>query len=127
MARIMVVDDDIDFLTQMQVQLEADGHEVVTAESPAEAEERLAERAPDLAVLDLMMENMDDGFVLAHRVKKLDSSIPVIIVTAVTSETGMEFTTAGADERAWIKADAVLDKPVRFEQLQREIKRLLKE
>ena len=43
--------------------------------------------------------------------------MPVILVTAVASETGLDFDAATAEERGWIKADAVLDKPVRFEQL----------
>jgi len=72
-------------------------------------------------VLDLMMEHMDAGFNLAYRIKKMDKSIPVILVTAVESETGMGFGTGG-----WLKADAVLAKPVRFEQLKREIDRLMR-
>ncbi|HQA00466.1 MAG TPA: response regulator, partial [Phycisphaerae bacterium] len=80
----------------------------------------------DLAVLDVMMEKMDGGFVLSHRIKKNDPSIPVILITSVSSETGIDFDTATAEERSWVKADALLSKPVRFEQLTREIDRLLK-
>ena len=63
---------------------------------------------------------------LCHRIRKKDPSIPVILVTSVNSETGMEFNAATDQERSWIKADALLAKPVRFEQLRREIDRLLK-
>ena len=49
----------------------------------------------------------------------------MILVTAVTSETGLVFDPTSPAERAWVGADAVLAKPIRFEQLKREIDRLL--
>ncbi len=67
---VLVVDDDLDYLTQMQMQLEADNFKVITAESQAEAEQLLQDLRPDLAIVDLMMENMDGGFVLCYRIKK---------------------------------------------------------
>jgi len=123
---ILVVDDDVDFIAQMRVRLEAAGYEVVSAEGQTKAEAVLAERRPDLVLVDLMMEHADGGFALCHHIKKKDPTLPVIIVTAVTSETGLEFDVATDEERSWVKADAMLAKPVRFEQLQRELSRLLK-
>jgi CheY-like chemotaxis protein len=123
---VLVVDDDADFLLQQKVLLEAAGYDVMSAEGQAAAEELLKDRRPDLAVLDVMMDKMDAGFVLSHRIKKNDPSIPIILVTSVNSESGLDFDAATAEERAWIKADALLAKPVRFEQLAREIDRLLK-
>jgi two-component system, OmpR family, response regulator len=122
---ILVVDDDPDFLLQQRMQLEAAGFRVLSADGQAKAEALLADEKPDLAILDLMMENFDAGFVLSHRIKKLHPGTPVILVTAVTSETGIAFDSANQDERSWIKADAILAKPIRFEELQREIDRLL--
>ena len=124
---VLVVDDDIDFLDQQRIQLEAMGFTVVTAESEAQADEVLVETRPDLAVVDLMMEQMDGGFALAYRIKKIDETIPVIMVTGVGRDTGMSFDAATKEERAWIKADAFLAKPVRFEQLKHEIDRLTRE
>jgi len=123
---VLLVDDDIDYLTQMRMRLESAQYRVLTADTEKEAEEILAGTRPDVAVLDLMMENMDAGFVLCHRIKKMDAKIPVILVTAVSSETGLDFEAATPGEKAWMKADVLLTKPVRFEQLQREIDRLLK-
>jgi CheY-like chemotaxis protein len=122
---ILVVDDDPDFLLQQQMQLEAAGYRVLVADGQAKAEELIAANAPDLAILDLMMENFDAGFVLSHRIKKLHPGTPVILVTAVTSETGIAFDAATQEERSWIKADALLAKPIRFEELRREIDRLI--
>lgn len=123
--KVLVVDDDLDFLTQIQVNLKAAGFEVATAESQKQAEEYLAQNHPDVAVVDLMMEHPDAGFALSYHIKKKDPTIPVILVTAVASETGLEFDASTDEERSWVKADAFLAKPVRFEQLLREINRFL--
>ena len=123
---ILVVDDDEDFLFQQKVQLEAAGYAVITAGGSKEARKLLRTNKPDMAVIDLMMEEMDAGFTLCREIKNVYPGCPVVICTGVTSETGMEFDAATDEERAWIKADALLDKPVRFEQLQREIKRLVR-
>jgi len=124
-TKILIVDDDEDFLFQHRVQLENAGFDVTAASSPAQAEEALAGFTPDLAILDLMMEHHDDGFVLSHHLKRRFPGLPVILVTAVTSETGLSFDPSSPEERAWVGADAVLAKPIRFEQLRRELDRLL--
>ncbi len=122
---ILLVDDDEDFVYQQKVQLEALGYRVLTADSKTAAERVLSSARPDLAVVDLMMEDMDAGFSVCHNIKKTDKSIPVIMCTGVVSETGLEFDAVTGEERAWVKADVLLSKPVRFEQLKREIDRLL--
>jgi CheY-like chemotaxis protein len=118
---ILFVDDDIDFLIQMKPQLENKGFNVITAESQGEAEEILNEKMPDIVISDLMMENFDGGFGLAYKVKKKDPNIPVIIVTNVANDLGLKFRTVSDDEKEWIKADVLLSKPVRCEQLINEI------
>jgi len=85
----------------------------------------VAGTAFDLAILDLMMENPDSGFVLGYRVRRSRPGTPVLLVTGVTGETGLEFDAATAEERRWVPADAVLPKPVRYEQLKSEVDRLL--
>jgi two-component system, OmpR family, response regulator len=122
---VLLVDDDEDFLFQNKFQLEKMGFSVESASTQDEARQILSRIRPDLAVLDLMMDRMDAGFVLSYLIKKKDPTIPVILVTAVTSETGLEFDSATDEEKNWVKADVVLAKPVRFEQLEREIHRLL--
>jgi CheY-like chemotaxis protein len=122
---ILLVDDDEDFLFQLQFQLEKAGYKIVKAQTQDDAKSILQSMRPDIAVLDLMMERMDAGFVLSYHIKQIDPTIPVILVTGVTSETGLEFDAATGEERDWIKADIVLAKPIRIEQLLREIDRLL--
>lgn len=122
---VLVVDDDEDFRQQLRLQLEAAGYAVIVAEGETAAEAILATTRPDLAVVDLMMERTDGGFALSYRLKKRYPDVPVVMVSGVAHETGLDFATDTAAERAWIKADAILDKPVRFEQLRRELERLL--
>lgn len=124
--RILIVDDDQDFLFQLKAQFEAAGFDVTTAHDGKSALRLLNGTQPEVAVVDLMMEKADMGFTLCYKIKKKNPNIRVIMVTSVTSETGIAFEATTREERAWIKADALLAKPIRFEQLLREVDRLLK-
>ena len=117
--------DDPDFLDQMTQLVSALGFKVVTANGQADAEKLMTEVTPDLAVLDLLMATMDAGFVLSYQLKKRWPTLPIMIVTAGTAETGFEFDVKTREERSWIKADAYLRKPVRAEQLRQTIDRLM--
>lgn len=125
--KIFLVDDDFDILEQMTAILESAGYEVVTAESRAAAEEAILSIKADLAILDLMMEEKDSGFVLSYQIKQLYPDMPVIMLTAVAGATGLSFATQQADAKSWMKVDKILDKPVRPEQLKAEVRRLLGE
>ncbi len=124
---VLLVDDDADFLMQEEIALKASGFNVLTADSKSQAEEIIAGTRPDLAIVDVMMEDTDAGFMLCYQIKKKDPTIPVIMVTSVTNETGLDFDAATDEERSWVKADAFLAKPIRIEQLKAELKRLLKD
>ena len=124
--QLLLVDDDQDILDQLSLALRAEGYEVVTAQGRQEGEETLMLRQPDLAIIDLMMEERDSGFVLCYEIKKLYPDTPVIMLTAVTATTGLDFHARNSEARSWLKADALLDKPVRFEQLKEEVRRLLR-
>jgi CheY-like chemotaxis protein len=123
---ILIVDDDIDILEQYTLMLKADGHKVVQASSLAEAEETILAVRPDLAILDLMMDEKDAGFVLCNQLKRLYADLPVIIVSNVTPITGLDFRPRNPEERSWVRADAMLAKPVLAEKLRGEISRLLR-
>ncbi len=121
---VLIVDDDTDMLEQGRLVLENAGYSVVACENRKEAEEYIAGSRPDIAIVDIMMETNDAGFVLCYHIKKKYPDAPVIILTSVNGETGIEFDTATKEERTWIKADTLLRKPVRPEQLIREIEKL---
>jgi DNA-binding response OmpR family regulator len=123
---VLIADDDVDTLAQLTFQMENMGMKVLVAESQKEAEDIIEKTKPDLAIFDLMMDNRDSGFILSYKLKKKYPDVPVIIATAVTADTGMIFGLESVEEKSWIKADLYLEKGLRPEQLQMEIKKLLK-
>lgn len=123
--KILIADDDPDYLFQLKFYLEKEGYEIIVAESQKEAEKILIELKPDIALFDLMMENNDSGFILSYKLKKLYPKTPVIIATAVASETGISFGLNSEEERNWIKADLYLEKGVKPERIKNEIEKLL--
>jgi CheY-like chemotaxis protein len=123
--KILVVDDDPDIVEQVTMILRKDGHQVHEAGTMTEAEEMLLGVKPDLAIIDLMMEEKDSGFVLCHRIKKLYPGTPVIILTAVKAATGLSFAADSAVQQSWLKADLLLDKPIRAERLRADVDKFL--
>src|SRR3990167_8784121 len=80
MAKVMVVDDENDVVELM---LEKDGHQVVTASNGQEALDKVEATMPELIILDIMMPEMD-GYTVNTRLQEKDETrtIPVIILTA---------------------------------------------
>jgi len=80
--KILIVDDESDFVELMQVRLETSGYSVLTAHNAAEAMQKVKEK-PDVILLDIMMPDVD-GYTLFRRLRKdCDTrSIPIIVVTA---------------------------------------------
>jgi DNA-binding NtrC family response regulator len=124
--KILIVDDDIDYLTQLEWQVKSLGFDVITADSQKEGENVMVEEKPDLAIIDLMMENKDSGFILSYKMKQRYPGLPVIIASSVTAETGMNFDLETEQDKTWIRADRFLEKGIRTDQLEREINKLLK-
>lgn len=121
--KIFVVDDDPDIREQVAIIMKNQGHDVQVASGQEEALETLLSFIPDLAIIDLMMEHMDSGFVLCHHIKKLYPGTPVIILTAVQASTGLDFKAKSAEAASWVKADALMEKPIRAEQLTEAVNR----
>jgi two-component system, OmpR family, response regulator len=124
--KILIVDDDLDYLFQTKLNVESFGFDVITAENEQEAEEVISNMKPDLAILDLMMEKEDSGFILCYKMKKRYPDMPIIVATAVAFETGISFNLNSEADRKWIKADQYLEKGIRADQLHKEINKLLK-
>jgi two-component system, cell cycle sensor histidine kinase and response regulator CckA len=122
---ILLVDDDVDYLFQTETMLKAAGFNVITAGGQDEAEMILKTTKPDLVLSDLMMENLDAGFSFSYHIKKVDPKIPVIIVTGVANDTGMKLFNGSEEERSWVKADKIMTKPVKYDQLIKEINKFL--
>lgn len=126
---ILLVDDDIDLLEQNKRLIESKGYTVITAESGKQAWEVFKKEKPHAAVVDLIMEEHDSGFILSHRIKDDDygKNIPVILLTSATYVTGFKFGVSTSEERNWIKADAFLNKPVVIDELVSKLEDLFDE
>jgi len=125
--RILVVDDDREFLEASAGILEAAGYEVVKAYSGEEARKIAAEQSFDLVILDVVMEYADAGFVLCHELKSGKyENVPIMILTNLGRKKGIHFNLNDEQEKKWIKADAYVEKPVNAEELLRWVNSLLK-
>lgn len=121
----MLADDDPDLIFLLKHHLGKWGYQVVAVESRAEAERYLENDCPDLAIIDLMMEEEDSGFILSYRIKKWRPQVPVIISTAVSAEKGISFDLHSHGGNSWIKADHYLEKGYRMDQLKSLIEQCL--
>lgn len=83
--RILLVDDDPDFVWILKERLEADGFVVVTAMNGREALERLWATAPDMVLLDLHMPVMN-GLEVLRAIRQAAHPVPVITMTASTMQ-----------------------------------------
>ena len=121
MAKILLVDDDVDFLKMMQSRLEVNGYEVITASNGLEGLEKAKEIHPDIILLNVMMPELS-GVTTALRLKEIKElkSIPVIIVTGIK-----EAETALLIEH--IQVSDYIIKPFKPEDLLVKIKNVLKE
>jgi DNA-binding response OmpR family regulator len=89
--KILIVDDDPDVLEAGRLVLENEGYQVVLAASRAEGMKKVAEEAPDLLIVDVMMEEPDDGFVMAQELRRQGNTVPIMMLTSVGAATGMQF------------------------------------
>lgn len=87
MSQILIAEDDPAIREGLEAALQSDGHETRTAANGVEAMARIAERRPDLLLLDVMMPGMS-GFELAMRLKEDEQArhIPIIFLTAKDTE-----------------------------------------
>ena len=107
-AKILLVDDDPDFLEMHKAVLKNHGYDVVTAANGREGLERVRAEMPDLIILDLMMEKHDAGFSFSQQIKTdpLFKAIPILMVTSVAEATGYRFSLQ--DDGYWMKTDDFL-------------------
>lgn len=93
--RILVVDDNEANLDIAKMRLESQGYEVITAEDGEAALVRVAEMAPDLLLLDIMMPKLD-GIEVTRRLKA-DPALPFIPVILLTAKADSKDVVAGLD------------------------------
>ncbi len=124
-TKILLVDNDVDFVDLNKAVLENHGFEVVTAFSGREGIDKVKVEHPDLIVLDLMMEKHDAGFSFAKQIKAdpIYKRIPILMLTSVAEVTGFGF--SQELDGYWMKTDDYAEKPIMPEELVRRIRALL--
>jgi two-component system alkaline phosphatase synthesis response regulator PhoP len=114
-ARILIIDDDEDYLASTQALLEGEGYEVSGAASGHEGLDVARAKKPDLIVLDIMMESPVEGYTVVQALKFHQqysdlAEIPVVMVSAVREDPSSRFPMAG--EVPLITPDAYFTKPI---------------
>ena len=85
MAEILVVDDERIVRDGLKARLQGEGFAVRTARDGADALAKIAERRPDLVLLDVMMPRMN-GFRVCEEVRRTDAALPIVFLTASASD-----------------------------------------
>lgn len=83
--KILVVDDEIEFLEMIKMRLEANNYNVVTAIDGKDALEKVKNEKPDAVLLDVLMPGID-GIDVLRRIRKENEKLPVFIITAFSNE-----------------------------------------
>jgi two-component system, OmpR family, response regulator SaeR len=123
MAQILLVDDDQDLIEMNQTVFTQRGHKVKVAYSAAEAQKIAQSEPPDLAVLDVMMEDKTAGFELARSLHALYPTMPMIMLTGISKEMGLGY--SFKPDETWLPVSKFLDKPVNPRILADEADKLL--
>jgi DNA-binding response OmpR family regulator len=108
MAHVLVVDDDPDVVEACALYLKQKGHKVSSAGNRADGMKAIKEGKPELVVLDVMMEQPDDGLAMAQELRRSGFKAPIIMLTSISKVTGMEY---GKDNDV-VPVDVFLEKPV---------------
>ena len=134
-AKVLVVDDDPDFLETTRIMLEGGCYRVAVAPGEEEALTEIEAERPDLLILDVMMSTWDAGFQLMWKLKTDNryKDIPVLMVTAVDKEMHIDF--AGhvnaphrtAEDEQYLPVDGYIVKPVATAELLKSVKWVLEQ
>jgi CheY-like chemotaxis protein len=122
---ILVIDDDIDIVEQVSYIVTSMGHQVTTAFNRQEAEAILETMTVDLAIVDMMMEDMHSGCVLCRHIKQLHPETAVVILTSVADQAELDIPADPAHFHSMLQCDAFVHKPVHPQQLKSLVARLL--
>jgi len=109
--KVLIIDDDIDFLTAYGSLFRSRGCDVHTAINTTEGRSEIDSFEPDLIILDVMMERADEGFEFAQQLLDEKIRIPVIITSSI-ARAGQELFDIDIPN-----VRAVMQKPVDFAEL----------
>jgi DNA-binding response OmpR family regulator len=120
MTKILIVDDDPDIVESTKLILEVEGFEVISAGSRREGMKAM-QKKPDLLILDVMMEEADDGMVMARELRREGVRIPILMLSAISRVTRMNY----ERDDDLLPVDAFVEKPVSPNTLLLMVRKLL--
>jgi CheY-like chemotaxis protein len=131
MKKILIIDDDPDIVEAMKMVLEAQDFEVHSALNGTEGLSKVKQVQPDLIILDVMMDELTEGFQVSYTLKNAApgseygpfAKIPILMVTGVGREMHMKF--SPETDGAYLPVEAFLEKPVQPKMLIEKVKALL--
>ena len=123
--KILVVDDDVDFVESISIVLEANGYDVGSANDGAAGLEKAKADRPDLMILDVMMATDSDGFETARKIPEAPElkGLPVIMVTGIRDAKHLSY--GFQPDETWLPVDRLLEKPIDPDVLIAEVKKVL--
>lgn len=127
--KILIIDDDEDFRISIRTLLESHDYRVIEAESGKQGLKKIKESKPDLIVLDIMMETIDEGYLLNQIIKFQKDyedykNMPILMVSSIQQDPLSRFPKA-AGEVEMIMPDYYLTKPVDVPKFLELVKKLL--
>ena len=124
MVKILIVDDDPDFVDATRMVLEKEGHAIVRAGSGSEGYERVVAEKPDLVILDVMMDSVLDGLSMSQQMYEDASTreIPILMVTSIANTDYADL--FPTDETIHIRA--FMSKPINPAGLIKQVNKLLR-
>ena len=125
-AKILIVDDDADYAQATRIILEKNRYKVAVAQNGTEAMDKIKQFKPDLIILDIMMDRLDDGFTICYKLKHDANlkNIPVFTISSITEKTGFKFSPKTDGE--YFEADDYAEKPIEPGDLLKRVEALLK-
>ena len=120
MAVIALIDDDSDIVDAISLVLTSKNYSVVTASNADDGYKLVKEKSPDLIILDVMMNEQDDGFFLAQKLRRENVSAPILMLTSVSKSTGMDYRPGEI-----LPVDEFVEKPITPLKLLENVERLL--
>jgi CheY-like chemotaxis protein len=115
--KVLMIDDDPEFVEAISNLLDAKGYDVQTASNGKEGIEQAKAQNPDLILLDVMMTTKDEGFNVARELHDNETlkDTPIIMMTGIRREMNLPF--GFEPDEAWLPVKKVLEKPVKPEVL----------
>ena len=125
LPKIVIVDDNTDYLFTMKTFLSRNGFEVETASDGQTGIDLIKKGRPHLVLLDVMMETIFSGFEVCRQIRNDPElkNLPIIGITGMEDELGLKFDKYKDEE--YFSPDALFDKPVDKDALLAKIKDLI--